>query len=165
MLHKKEGNLFYGGSRDSKRHKHLREQQAERQSHEFLSNQSQNMKDPTAFKATIIWVYAPIEEKGEEEKVEFYADLEEAYDNSSSFDMKIILGDFNSEIGKKSIFFPTIGLHSLHNTSSNNEVMLINVVLTKRMIISSIWFSHKRIHKGMWRSPDGHIVNQLITSW
>lgn len=88
-------------------------------------------------------------------------DFEEAYDGSPSFDMKIILGDFNSKIGKRSIFFPTIGSHSVHNISSDNGILLINFALAKGMIIPSTWFPHKRIHKGMWRSPDGHTMNQI----
>lgn len=95
------------------------------------------------------------------EKMNFYADLEKTYDETPSFDMKIILGDFNGKIGKERIYHPTTGRHSLHDTTSSNKKKLIEFATAKRMIISSIYFPHKRIHKGTWKSLDGRTVNQI----
>lgn len=110
---------------------------------------------------TAISVHAPTEEREEEEKMDFYADLEKTYDEAPSFDMKIILGDFNGKIGKERIYHPTTGRHSLHDNTSSNGTKLIEFATAKEMVISSTYFPHKRIHKGTWKSPDGRIVNQI----
>jgi hypothetical protein len=36
--------------------------------------------------------------------------------------MKILLRDFNAKVGRKTIFKPTIGNESLHETSNHNGV-------------------------------------------
>jgi len=41
--------------------------------------------------------------------------------------MKILLGDFNAEVGNENIFKPTIGNESLHQDSDNNGVRIVNV--------------------------------------
>lgn len=76
--------------------------------------------------------------------------LENAYDSTSRFDIKIILGD--SKIGKE---FTTIDINSLRDTTSNNDLQLINFTLAKEITISSIWFPHK----STWKSSDGCTIN------
>lgn len=80
---------------------------------------------------TIISVHAPTEDTDEEEKAEFYEELEKAYDHIPQFDMKIIMGDFNSKIGKENIYYPTIGKHSLHNNTNNNGSHLMDFAMSK----------------------------------
>jgi hypothetical protein len=41
--------------------------------------------------------------------------------------MKILLGDFNAKVGKEDIFKPTIGNESLHETSNDNGVRVVNL--------------------------------------
>jgi len=104
---------------------------------------------------TIISAHAPTEDKEDEENTEFYEELETVLDHSPQFDMKIILRDINSKIDKEGIFFPTIRRHSLHNISNKNGKHLFNFASAKGMVISNTWFSHKLIHKGTWKSPNG----------
>jgi len=40
--------------------------------------------------------------------------LERAYDISPRNDIKIVLGDFNAQVGKEAVNFPTTGTYSLH---------------------------------------------------
>lgn len=75
--------------------------------------------------------------------------------------MKIILEDFNGKIDKEQIFYPTIGVHCLDDSSSDNGMKLINFAIAKGMSISNTSFPHKRIHKGTWKSPDKRTVNQI----
>ncbi|KAJ4437040.1 hypothetical protein ANN_17174 [Periplaneta americana] len=75
--------------------------------------------------------------------------------------MKILLGDFNAKVGREDIFRPTIGKESLHAISSNNGVRLVNFATSKNLIVKSITFPHKDIHKYTWTSPDGLTHNQI----
>lgn len=110
---------------------------------------------------TILSVHAATEDKNEKKKEEFYEKLKRAYDFASRFDMKIVMGDFNSKIGKEDVYFPTIGKHSLHDITNNNGYLLMNFASFKNMVIASTWFPHKHIHKGTWKAPGGNTINQI----
>jgi len=45
--------------------------------------------------------------------------------------MKILLGDFNAEVGRENIFKPTIGNGSLYQDSNDNVVRLVNFATSK----------------------------------
>jgi hypothetical protein len=49
----------------------------------------------------IICAHAPIEEKSETEKDQFYERLGKMYRQCPSYDTKIILGDMNAKVGKE----------------------------------------------------------------
>jgi len=40
--------------------------------------------------------------------------------------LKMLLGDFNAKVRRKDIFKPVIGNESLHETSNDNEVRVVN---------------------------------------
>ena len=50
-------------------------------------------------KVTIIQVYAPTNTASDTEKDEFYGLLQQILDATPEYDMKIVLGDFNAQIG------------------------------------------------------------------
>ena len=51
---------------------------------------------------TLVSVYAPTEESEEEEKDNFYENLDKTFQKVSKHDMIIILGDLNAKIGRES---------------------------------------------------------------
>jgi hypothetical protein len=61
--------------------------------------------------------------------------------------MKILLGDFNAKVGREDIFKPTIGNESLHATSNDNEVRVVNFATSKNLTVKSTMFPHRNIHK------------------
>jgi len=73
-----------------------------------------------------------------------------------------MLGDMNAKIGKEQFFEPTIGRHSLHETTNDNCMKLIDLATGKGLRIMITMFPHKDIHKGTWMSPDqiDHILVQ-----
>jgi hypothetical protein len=75
--------------------------------------------------------------------------------------MKILLGDFNAKVGREDIFKPTIGNGSLHETSNDNGVRVINFATSKNLVVKSTMFAHRKIHKYTWTSPDGKTHNQI----
>ena len=106
------------------------------------------------FNYSIINIHAPTEEKCEEEKDIFYSRLENTYDTCPRYDVKIVIGDANAQIGKEESFHPVIGKHSLHESSNRNGLKLIDFAASRGMVIGSTLFPLKKIHKGTWKSPD-----------
>ena len=113
------------------------------------------------FNYTIINVHAPTEVSTEEEKESFYDLLQKTYDESPSYDAKIIIGDMNAQVGKEEIYRPTIGSHSLHKNTNDNGYRLIQFGTLNNMVIGSTMFQHRNIHKPTWTAPDRSFENQI----
>ncbi|XP_008181873.1 craniofacial development protein 2-like [Acyrthosiphon pisum] len=90
-----------------------------------------------------------------------YEVLERTFDLLPKNCIKVTVGDFNAQIGKEAPFRPTIGHGSLHNTSNDNGMKLIDFSMAKNLIISSTYFPRKNIHKQTWTSPDGKTKSQI----
>jgi hypothetical protein len=67
--------------------------------------------------------------------------------------MKILLCDFNAEVGRENIFKPAIRNESTHDVSNDNGVRAVNFATAKNLIVKSIMFPHRKIHKYTWTSP------------
>ena len=113
------------------------------------------------FNYSLINGHTPTEESEDEQKEDFYETLENVYDKCPKNDIKILLGDFNAQVGQEDIYYPTIGRHSKHNVTNDNGKRLILFATSRNMTVGSTLFPHKVIHKVTWRSPDGNIVNQI----
>jgi hypothetical protein len=75
--------------------------------------------------------------------------------------MKILLRDFNANVGREDTFKPTIGNESLHQDSNDNGVTIVNFATSKNLVVKSAMFWHRNIHKYTWTSPDGKTHNQI----
>jgi endonuclease/exonuclease/phosphatase family metal-dependent hydrolase len=106
-------------------------------------------------------VHAPTEDKCDDTKDSFYEELEGIFHQFPKYHMKILLGDFNAKVGREDIFKPTIGNESLHETSNDNGVRVVNFTTPKNLIVKSTMFQHRKIHKYTWTSPDGKTHNQI----
>jgi hypothetical protein len=53
-------------------------------------------------------------------KIRFYEELEWVFDQFPRYHMKILLGDFNANIGREDIFKPIVGNESPHEVSNDN---------------------------------------------
>ncbi|XP_025405871.1 uncharacterized protein LOC112680089 [Sipha flava] len=91
--------------------------------------------------------FEPIKDKSEEVKNAFYDELDRVCDGLTSGKPKIIIGDFNTKVGRERIYRPTIGINSLHSESNENGNKLISFATARNMVISSTMFPHKSIHK------------------
>ncbi|XP_026828417.1 craniofacial development protein 2-like [Ooceraea biroi] len=72
------------------------------------------------YNVTIVNAHAPTEDKDTQVK-EFYEKLERVYDQCPAYDARIVLGDFNAQIGKEEHNKPTIGMHSLHTLTTTGK--------------------------------------------
>ena len=57
--------------------------------------------------------------------------------------MKILLGDFNTKVGRENIFKLTIGNESLHQDSNDNAVRMVNFAASKNTVVKSTMFPHR----------------------
>ena len=78
--------------------------------------------------------------------------------------MKILLGNFIVKVGRVNIFKPTIGNESVHQDSNDKGVRTVNFATSKILVVKSMLFPHRDIHKHNWTSPDGktHTQNDHI---
>ena len=74
----------------------------------------------------VLNVHAPSEDKSDHSKDSFYEELEQVFDHFPRYHTKILLGDFNINVGRENIFNPTIGNESLHQDSNDNGVRKVN---------------------------------------
>ncbi|XP_063677758.1 uncharacterized protein LOC134813809 [Bolinopsis microptera] len=111
---------------------------------------------------SVVVAYAPTEDAQDSVKDDFYQQLGGSFDSLPSHDVKILLGDFNAKIGRdNSSWSGVIGGESLHETSSNNGLRLLDFCAMYQLTVGGTLFQHKDIHKGTWRSPNGRTVNQI----
>ena len=75
--------------------------------------------------------------------------------------MNILLGDFNTKVGREYIFKLTIGNENLYQDSKDNGVRIVNFATSKNLVVKSTMFPHRDIHKHTWTSPDGKTHNQI----
>jgi len=64
-------------------------------------------------------------------------------------------------VGRENIFKPIIGNESLHQYSNDNGVRIVKFATTKNLVVKSMMFPHRNIHKYTWTSPDGKTQNQI----
>jgi len=57
----------------------------------------------------VVNVHAPSEEKSDESKDSFYEELEQVFHHFPKYHMKMLLGDFNANVGRENSFKPAIG--------------------------------------------------------
>ncbi|XP_055611541.1 craniofacial development protein 2-like [Uranotaenia lowii] len=105
------------------------------------------------FNISIINVHSPHLGSTGDDKDEFYAQLEREYDRCPKHDIKIVIGDFNAQVGQEEEFKPTIGRFSVHQLTNENGLRLIDFTASKRMAVRSTFFQHRLPHKYTWRSP------------
>jgi hypothetical protein len=75
--------------------------------------------------------------------------------------MKILLGDFNANVGRENIFKLTIKNESLHDISNDNRVRVVNFPTPKNLFVKHTMFPHCKIYKYTWTSPEGKTHNQI----
>jgi hypothetical protein len=87
--------------------------------------------------------------------------LDKTYEECLGRDVKIIIGDLSTKIGKEDIYMPTIVKYSGHTKSNYNGIRLITFTSSRNMVSGSTMFDNKDIHKMTRKSRDGNIFSQV----
>jgi hypothetical protein len=91
-------------------------------------------------------VHVPTEDEDDDIKDGLYKELKRVFDQLHRYHMKILLGDFNAEVGKEDIFKLMIGNENLHEVSNDNGVRVVNFTITENLIVRSTTLPHHIIH-------------------
>ena len=80
-----------------------------------------------------------------------------------NYHTKILSGDFNAREERKgeNILKLTIGNESRHPDSNDNGVRIVNIAASKNLVLKSMMFPHRDIHKYTWTSADGKTLNYI----
>ena len=113
----------------------------------------------TPFDIGIIQAYAPTADKGEEEVEEFYETLEKALKQLKSQDVRIVMGDFNSKVGKERIE-TTIGPFGIGEKNDRGD-RLIGWCKQHNLVAMNTWFKNHPRRCWTWKSPGDKSRNQI----
>ena len=110
---------------------------------------------------TIIQVYAPTNDAEEEEKEDFYQQLQSSYNKRKARDLTTVIGDLNVKAGSDNMNWEaSMGPHGEGVINENGE-MICDSCASNGLDIGGTLFPHKKSHKVTWRSPDGITENQI----
>jgi len=110
----------------------------------------------------VLNVHAPSEDKSGDSKDSFCEELEQAFHHYTKYHIKILLEDFNSEVGREDIFKPTIRKDALHQDSNDTCVRIVHFVISKNLVDKSTMFLQQNIHKNSWTLLKGRFTPRLI---
>jgi hypothetical protein len=122
---------------------------------EFISDRMYIILRGRRCNIIVVNVHATWEDKSDDVKDSFYEELGHVFDQLPGYDMKILLGDFNANVGRENIFKPTIRNESLHEICNDNGVRIVNFATSKNLVVRCTMFLHRNIHKYIWTSPKG----------
>ena len=112
-------------------------------------------------KMKVIQWYAPTNDSEEENKPLFYSRLQHILDKCREQDVTILMGDFNAKIGSDNNGYEEVmGTQGDGEIKENGERLADTCALNNSTIGGSM-FTHKRIHKTTWISPDHLTENQI----
>ena len=110
---------------------------------------------------TVVQAHAPTSDAMDEEKDEFYNQLQDTVSSCNRNDMIVVMGDLNAKVRNNNTKREEVmGKFGVSVTNDNGE-MLCDFSSVNGSIKTRTIFLHKDIHKLTWRSPDGRTVNQI----
>jgi hypothetical protein len=74
----------------------------------------------------VVNVHVPCEDTSDDIKDSLCEELGHVFHQFPRYDIKILLGDFNAEVGRKNIFKSTVRYESSHEISNDNGVRVVN---------------------------------------
>ena len=107
---------------------------------------------------TVVSVYAPTNQASQEEKDEFYADLQSVIDGVAEEGVLMIVGDFNARVGsserqeEEDKWNDVLGCHGVGRINESGEALLSWCALNS-LVVMNTTFEKKNIHKYTWQHP------------
>jgi len=88
-----------------------------------------------------------VSKKSDESKDSFYGELRAGVQSLPEISYENVTRRLNAKVGRENIFKPTNGQESLHQDSNDNGVRLTNFATSKNLVVKSMVFPHRNIHK------------------
>jgi hypothetical protein len=77
----------------------------------------------------------------------FCEELEFVFDQFPKYDLKMLLGNFNSNVPREDIFKPAFGNEIIQEINTDNLFRAVNFAISKHLIVKSTMLPHHNIHK------------------
>jgi len=87
------------------------------------------------------------EEKSDDSNYSFMRNFSRFLIIFPKYHTKILFGDFNAKVGRKNIFKLTTAYKSLHQDSNDSSVRIVIFATSKILVVKSMMFPHRNIHK------------------
>lgn len=100
-------------------------------------------------------VYAPTSSHGSEEVERFHEDVESASRKVKTL-YTVLMGDFNTKVGKKPARDPAVGEHSI-GTRDNKKELLIELEEQNNLRILNTFFLKRKNRMWTWKSPNARL--------
>ena len=113
----------------------------------------------TPFDIGIIQVYAPTADKDDTAVEEFYENVDEAMKQMKSQEIRIVMGDFNSKVGKDRKA-NTVGPFGLGEINERGE-RLIEWCREQKMAVMNTWFKNHPRRCWTWKCPGDRTRNMI----
>ena len=113
------------------------------------------------FNLSIIQVYAPTSASREEGIEAFYNDLDDAYKQSGSPEMVVVMGDLSAKVRtEQDPSKVVVGQHSLGERNERGDLW-VDWCTTHEQVIMNTWFQHEKRQLYTWKCPDDTTRNQI----
>jgi len=110
---------------------------------------------------TILQCYAPTNDSSDEDKDDFYSQLQTETETAPQHDLIIVMGDLNAKVGQDNTDYERVmGKHGVGIRNDNGE-RLVEFCAMNNLVIGGTLFPHRDIHKLTWNSPNGRDRNQI----
>ena len=110
---------------------------------------------------TMIQVYAPTNQASDEDKDNFYEQLQTEVSKVKAHDVLVLCGDLNAKVGSQNEGIErNMGRYGLGEQNENGE-RFVGFCVENNLTIGGTMFQHKNIHKATWISPDKNTTNQI----
>jgi exonuclease III len=110
---------------------------------------------------SIIQVYAPTSTSSDEDIESFYKDLDCAYNQCGSQDVRIVMGDMNAKVGSSmDPLESVVGPHGLGVRNERGD-QWVEWCMSNDQVIMNSWFQHSKRHLYTWKSPGDGTRNQI----
>uniref|UniRef100_A0A8C4SJN8 Endonuclease/exonuclease/phosphatase domain-containing protein n=1 Tax=Erpetoichthys calabaricus TaxID=27687 RepID=A0A8C4SJN8_ERPCA len=110
---------------------------------------------------TIIQAYAPTTSHSDEAVNHFYQTLQQVIDKAPRRDVKIIMGDFNAQVGIDHDTWKGVLGHFGYGSMNERGERLLQFCRLNKLNIMNTWFNHKPSRKWTWSLP-GDRTQQMI---
>ena len=110
---------------------------------------------------SIIQCYAPTNDSSDEDKDEFYGQLENCILEAPRHDVLLVMGDLNAKVGSSNEHFERVLGKEGCGAMNENGLRLVELCAHNNLVVGGTLFNHRDIHKLTWTSPNDRDHNQI----
>jgi len=111
---------------------------------------------------SFICAHAPTKEKSEREKHQLCERLQRMHKQSPSYNIKIIVGEMNTKVGKEIWTGIAVGACGLHDDSNDNRTCTINYAVCQCIVIGGHYSDTEPYIKEHFQDLMIENVNQIL---